>query len=399
MSSEPSGPIDLARPEIWQDLHTPFGRARESAPVLRHPQTGGVIVLRYAEVEAVLRDPRFASVGPELIEEQGIREGPLHRWWQRILFGTNPPIHTRLRALVGRAFTPRSVERMRPRVRQIAHELIDRVEARNEMEVVADFAHHLPVRIIAEMLAVPEGDYERFAGWTSDLGLAFSAHITPEVRELTERAVSSLYAYVAELIEARREEPGPDLVSALIAAEEEGDRLSHEELLAMVVNLLFAGHDTTKSLISIGVKTLLEHPDELKRLRVDPGLAVTGVDELLRFESPVLALARRALEPIELAGEKLDAGEFVTVSLIAANRDPRHFEDPERFDIGRTENRHFGFGFGLHYCLGAPLARAEAEEALPVLLERCPKLALSGGPPRWVPYAAIRRLEALPVSF
>jgi cytochrome P450 len=391
--------VDLSRAEVWQDLHALVGPARERFPLARSALGDGWTVLRYADVESVLRDPRFDSVGTEMIESQGIVDGPLHRWWQRILFGTNPPTHTRLRALLARAFTPRSVDDFRPRVREIAHELIDKVEDAGRMDVVEDFAHHLPVRVISEMFAVPTRDYEQFARWTSDLGLAFSAYITPEVREITEAAVRNLYDYVAGLIDERRAHPGDDLVSALIVAEEEGDRLSHEELLAMVVNLLFAGHDTTKSLLSIAVKTLLEHPAELKRLRANPRLGASAVDEVLRYESPVLGLLRVAREPAQVAGVEIEPGTQIFISLLAANRDPRQFAEPDRFDIQRSENRHFAFGFGLHYCIGAPLARAEAEEALPVLFSRCPKLALSGDAPRWVPYAAIRRLETLTVTY
>lgn len=397
--SEMPTPVDLIDPEVWQDLHTPLGGLRERTALSLDPQGAGWMVLRYAEVESVLRDPRIASLGVELLEAQGIDEGPLHRWWQRIPIGVNPPIHTRLRSLVGRAFTPRRAERARPLTRAVANELLDRVESKGEMEVVADFAHHLPIRIVSKMLAIPDGDYERFAHWTGDLGLAFSPFITPEVRAITEDAVSGLYLYVAELVERRRADPGPDLLSALIAAEQQGDRLSHEELLAMVVSLLFAGHDTTMSLLSLGVKTFLEHPKALERVRRRPALMRPAIDEILRFESPIFALAREVREPMRLGSVELAPGDRLILNLLAANRDPRQFADPDRFDPEREDNRHLSFGLGQHYCLGSALARAEVEEALNVLFARCPDLRIVGGPPRWVPYTVIRRLETLHVAF
>jgi cytochrome P450 len=397
--SEPWATLDLTGPEAWQDLHPLYAAARERHALARSAGGDGWVVLRYAEVESVLRDPRIDSQGVELLEAQGIRGGPFHHFLQRMLFTINGPTHARLRELVGRAFTPRTAARMRPRIREISHELIDGVEGRGEMDVVEDFAHHLPVRVISEMIGVPESDYPRFVRWTSDVGLGFSPLITPEIRKKVDEAVAGLYDYVSGLVEERRPRPGDDLVSALIQAEEQGDRLSHEELLAMVVNLLFGGHDTTKSLLGIGAFTLLSHPGQAERLRREPGLAAPAVEEILRFEPVVTGLIRKAREPLDLAGVRIEAGAQLLPSLLSANRDPRQFADPDRFDIGRAENRHFAFGFGLHFCLGASLARAEAGEALPILLERLPRLELATPRPRWTPFMGIRRFESLPVRF
>jgi cytochrome P450 len=396
---EPWATLDLSDAEAWQDLHPLYAAARERHPLARSAGGDGWVVLRYAEVESVLRDPRIDSQGVEMLEAQDIRTGPFHHFLQRMLFTINGPTHKRLRELVGRAFTPRTAARMRPRIREISHELIDAVEGRGEMDVVEDFAHHLPVRVISEMIGVPESDYPRFARWTSDVGLGFSPLITPEIRKKVDEAVAGLYDYVSRLVEERRPRPGDDLVSALIQAEEQGDRLSHDELLAMVVNLLFGGHDTTKSLLGIGAFTLLSHPRQSERLRREPGLAAPAVEEVLRFEPVVPSLIRKAREPLELAGVRIEAGTQLLPSLLSANRDPRQFAEADRFDIGRSENRHFGFGFGLHFCLGASLARAEAGEALPILLERLPRLELATPRPRWLPYMGIRRFESLPVRF
>ncbi|MBW2234998.1 MAG: cytochrome P450 [Deltaproteobacteria bacterium] len=390
--------LDLTSPGAWQNLHPVLAQARERHPLARDSSGEGWSVLRYAELDGLLRDPRVESQGPEMLARQGLDGGPFHEFVGRMLFTQNGPDHARLRALVGRAFTPSTAARMRPRVREIAHELIDRVQGLGAMDVVRDFAHHLPVRVISEMIGVPEGDYTRFAQWTSDLGLGFSLVLTPDRRRTVDAAVEQLHAYVSDLVEERRRRPGSDLVSALIQAEEAGDRLSHEELIAMVMNLLFGGHDTTKSLLQIATYTLLSHPQELERVRRDSALLPSAVEEVLRYEPVVTGVIRVVCEPFEMAGVKLDLGEPLVLSLISANRDPRRFPQPDRFDVGRRDNRHFGFGFGLHFCVGAALARVEGQEALGVLVERLPGLCLAERP-RWVPFTAIRRLESLRVTF
>jgi len=390
--------LDFADPELWQDLHTPLGRAREQHPLARSALREGWTVLRYAELEALLRDERVGSRGAEMFDEAGLTTGPFRRFVGQMLFTQNGTTHARLRGLVGRAFTPRTASRMRPRIREITHELVDGVEGRGHMEFVEDVAHHLPVRIISEMIGVPAGDYPRFARWTSDLGLGFTSLFDPELVRRVDGAVAGLNAYVSELVEERRRLPGDDLVSELIAAEEAGDRLDHDELVAMIVNLLFGGHDTTKSLLQIAIYTLMSHPDQLARLRAEPGLVPSAVEEVLRYEPVVTGVVRVVREPLEIAGVRMAPGETLFCSIPAANRDPRRFPDPDRFDPARADDRHFGFGFGLHFCLGAALARAEVQEALPVLWERLPRLALAEQP-RWRPYTAIRRLESLRLSF
>ncbi len=390
--------LDLTSPEAWQDLHSVLAQARERHALARDGNGEGWSVLRYAELDALLRDPRLASQRPEMFARQGLDGGPFHDFVGRMLFTQNGFDHARLRALVGRAFTPSTAARMRPRVREIAHELIDRVQGLGSMDLVRDFAHHLPVRVISEMIGVPEGDYTRFAQWTSDLGLGFSLVLTPDRRRTVDAAVEQLRSYVSELVDQRRHAPGRDLVSALIQAEEAGDRLSHQELIAMVMNLLFGGHDTSKSLLQIAAYTLLRHRQELERVRRDAALLPSAVEEVLRYEPVLTGVVRVVHEPFELAGVKLALGESLFLSLISANRDPRRFPQADRFDVGRRDNRHFGFGFGLHSCVGAALARVEGQEALGVLIERLPGLRLAERP-RWVPFTAIRRLESLRVTF
>nr|MCQ3812276.1 cytochrome P450 [Acidimicrobiia bacterium] len=265
------------------------------------------------------------------------------------------------------------------------------------VDVVAEFAHELPIRVMGAMLGVPDGDHHRFATWTADLGLVFSSVHTPELLARLEGAIHGLNGYVAELIADRRAQPGDDLLTGLIAAEADGDVLSETELVAMVENLLFAGHDTTRSMLMIGVALLLSHPDQRAELTGDASLAGQAVDEILRYEAPVLGSGRDAAEPLDLFGVPVDAGETVTTMSLAANRDPAAFDDPDRFDITRPGGKLMSFGQGIHYCLGAALARLEGQVAFPMLLDRYPRIDLAEEP-EWVPYASIRRFEKLMVA-
>jgi cytochrome P450 len=390
--------IDYADPAYWQDPHPVLRAAREQHPLARS-SIGYWLVLRYADVERLLRSPALCVPGSEILRAQGITRGPLAEWWPLILFNTNPPTHTRLRGLLSRAFTPRRVEALRPRIRAIAHALLDRVCTTGRADLVADFAHELPIIAICEMLAIPEGDHARFIDWSTDLSLAFSLDMPPERRERVERALLALYAYADELLAARRARPGDDLLSALIAAEEAGDRLSERELKALTVNLLLAGHDTTRSLLSIGAWVLLSHPEALARLRTHRERIPAAIEEILRLEPVAEGVARQSLEPLEVGGVRIEPGERLFLSLLSANRDARQFSDPDRFEPARGDNRHLSFGRGLHFCLGAALARAEAQEAFDVLLERLVALEPGIRTARWQPFTANRRIESLPVRF
>ena len=399
---EPAAPtplplVDLRDPAFWADIHTPLRAARDVHPVAMMP-SGERMVLGYDAVMFVLRDPRFRST--DLLARSGVRSGRLHEWWSTVMFSTDPPVHTRLRRLVSRAFTPRAVDDMRPLIRAIADDLIDTVIERGEMDVLHDFAHHLPVMVIGAMLGVPADDYPTFASWTTTLGRAFSPVIDDALRIELENAIGGLDEYVAQLIDARRRQPGPDLLSQLIAAEEDGDRLSVRELIAMVENLLFAGHDTTRGLLSIAIPLLLRYPAQLGLVRNDPSRLPAAVEEILRFEPPVMGGAREADRAVELApGVTIEEGERVSISVAAANRDPSAFRDPDRFDIERTDTTKLAsFGQGIHYCLGAALARAEAEVAIGRLLERCGEIELMRDV-EWVPFAPIRHYRSVPIRF
>jgi cytochrome P450 len=394
--SDLPGLVDPAGVAYWDDIHGTLDPLREQWPVVR--STAGVVeVLRYGDGEPLLRDARMRQALSGMLANQGISSGPLFEWWQLIMNNHDVPSHTRLRSLVGRAFTPKQVERVRPRVQAIANQLVDELLAQGHVDVQSTFCHQLPLVVLCEMLGLPPEDHAVVERWTTTVALAFSAVIPPETVRDIERAVVDFNDYTETLIERRRAAPGDDLLSALVMAEDAGDRLSHDELRALIINLLFAGHDTTKSLLSIALWLLMTHPDQLAQLRSDPSLLVGAVEEIGRFETPISGIPRVPSEDIVVAGVAIPAGSYLTVSVPSANRDPRRFREPERFDITRTDNRHLTFGFGIHHCVGAAVARAEVQEALRVLVPRV-EMQPTLDEPRWVPFAAARRFEALPVE-
>jgi cytochrome P450 len=407
-SPTPPGANPLLSPELLADPYPLYRMLRSASPVFRvpipgHAGPGSWILTRYAEVHEALRDARFSvdRRRATLIQENLDRlprlllgeEGGL-----RSMLITDPPDHTRLRGLVSSAFTPRRVQALRPRIEAIVEELLGRVAGRGGMDLIADFAAPLPAIVIAELLGVPAQDHARFKAWSTELvtlvGDAFAGP-APRFESVLERILDYLRGVIAE----RRREPRDDLISAMIAAQQERDALSDAELLATGNLLLLAGHETTTNLIGNGTLALLRHPDELERLRAQPELLRPGIEELLRYDSPVQATARVAKEDLELGGQGIAAGALVVCGIGAANRDPEVFPEPDRLDVGRPECRHLSFGLGAHFCLGAPLARLEGEIAFRALLERFPHLSRAEGEPRWRRNLFLRGLESLPVAF
>jgi pimeloyl-[acyl-carrier protein] synthase len=379
----------------------PFYRAlREEDPVHLSP-LGFWVCTRYDDAVMILRDPRFGREGmAKLMEARlGLTQDTSRA---RDMLFQDPPDHTRLRALVSRAFTPRVVEVMRPHIQEIVDGLLDRVDGARAMDVIEDLAYPLPVTVICEMLGVPAADQDIFKTWSTDIARSLDAAILPADSDAIPRgrdARLGLADYFRSLIATRRKNPKPDLLSALIAAEEEGNKLSEGELVSTCMLLLIAGHETTVNLIGNGLLALLQHPDQLRALRDDPGLIQTGVEELLRFDGPVQRTGRMTTAEVEI-GDKRIPRDSVVVSVIgAANRDPKQFADPDRLDVSRKDNRHIAFGFGIHFCLGAPLARLEGQIALGTLLRRMPKLALVSDVPEWRESSTLRGLKSLPVTF
>jgi cytochrome P450 len=317
------------------------------------------------------------------------------------MLSVDEPGHRRLRSLVSKAFTPRYIESLRPRIQEIADELLDEVQEQGQMDLVESYAFPLPINVISEMLGVPKADRPQIHIWSETIatGDRFVEAGASEERLANLRAFK---AYVMQLVAEKRKHPQNDLVSQLIAIEEEGNQLSEPELLSMITLLIFAGHETTSNLIGIGTLMLLDHPDQLAKLKADLSLVSSTVEELLRFNGPVIMpVPRFATEDIELAGQHIKKGDLLITALISANRDEKQFTDPDELDIARTLNRHIAFGQGIHVCLGAPLARLEGNIAFTTLFRRMPNLRLSV--PResitWRISANLRGLTALPVSF
>lgn len=380
--------------DVTADPYPAFAALREKGLVHRvHvPGTGDVwLVLGRDEVRAGLTDPRLRND----IRHSATWESDGGNAIGLNMLQVDAPQHTRLRALVAREFTAGRVDALRPRVQRIADSLLDALPAAGAADLVAGYALPLPLTVICELLGVPSGDQHLFHSWSAEL-------VAPSSPAAAAAAGGEMGAYFASLIAAKAGDPGADLMSALVANSAEQDGLSPEELLGMAFLLLVAGHETTVNLISGGVLNLLGHPDQLAALRADPSLIDGAVEEMLRHDGPVTVAAfRHAAEPVEIDGVRIPAGDSVMLSLAAASRDPRHFPDPERFDIRRPSRGHLAFGHGIHHCLGAPLARVEGRIALSTVLRRLPDLALDADPDALVrrPHAMLRGVAALPVRW
>lgn len=365
--------FDLTSKDVLANPYPTYQRLRERDPVHRMRLVNAWVLTRYEDVQAVLQDHhRFSN------QEAGAGDREYTK--DRSMLDLDPPDHTRLRSLVSKAFTPRSVAALGPRIEKIVEGLLDEVSGEDRFDLIDSFAFPLPIIVIAEMLGVPAEDLDRFKDWSNDIVLSLEPILTREQRERFRRSEQELYEYFEGIIALRRQDPQDDLVSALLAAEEEGDRLSHGELLATLLLLLVAGNETTRNLIGNGMLALLRNPGELQRLKGEPELIETAIDELLRYDSPVQLDGRTALEDVELGGKTIGTGQQVVSVVGAANRDPEAFSDPDRLDIGREEKSHISFGRGIHYCLGASLAKLEGRIAFEGLLERFSSMRLAAMP-------------------
>jgi cytochrome P450 len=394
-------------PQYIADPHTFFARLREAAPVQRATLPYGQVVwllTGYADVESASADPRLVKDPRNALSPDDLARMPAPaketRYLRSHMLRHDPPDHTRLRRLVAKAFTPRMVEQLRPRVQAIAEALLDAVAGRGEMDLIDDYAFPLPITVIAEMLGIPPADRGQFRDWSDVLVRTAPPHpIGPAAVEAAE----GLGRYLEARFEERRRAPAEDLITGLLQAEEAGDKLGKEELQGMVYLLLVAGHETTTNLIGSGVLALLQHPDQLARLRSDPALLPPAVEELLRFCAPVVtSTLRYAAEDVTLGGVVIPKGGMVLMVIAAANRDPTRFPNADALDITRADNKHLAFGHGIHYCLGAPLARLEGEIALGTLLRRMPDLRLGVAPEALTwrsPHLVLRGLVKLPVVF
>jgi cytochrome P450 len=395
------------RPEWIADPFPIFARLRDEEPQHWSDALGGWVLTRYRHVRPLLNDPRFSAdrITPfrdHLAPDARARVSELLKMLGLWAVFNDPPDHTRRRALLNKAFTSRRVAALRPMIAAIVDHLIDRVAPKGEMDLIADFAYPLPASVIAGMIGVPIDDLDRFKRWSDDIA-AFvgSALMSPDKRDRAERGMREIAAYFRGMIAEHRRKPSDDILSALIAAQEGEARLSEDEIVASSVLLLFAGHETTTNLIGNGMLALLRHRDAQEALAAEPDLAQSAVEEMLRYDGPTQAMTRIAREMVELEPglPRIGAGERVFALLNAANRDGEVFPDPDRFDIRRGDTRHISFGYGIHFCLGAPLARLEGEIAVRALVQRLPGLALAVAEPEWSDNFVLRGVRALPVRF
>ncbi len=414
MTEETNGGLELLQsafmnPEMAANPFPMYQMMRGMGPVMQIPVSfggnSGWVVSRFDEAVQVLKDNQHFTVDATLIDStrgvfgrmiEGANRGVTFIG-NRSMVSVDEPDHTRLRGLVSKGFTPRFIESLRPHIQEIADELLNRVQDQHHMDLVTDFAYPLPINVISDMLGVPKDHREQISQWSKSLtGSNFGESAEGQTNTF------DFNDYVKQLVAEKRKHPADDLISKLVGEESSGDHLSETELLSMVSILIFAGHETTSNLIGIGTLMLLDHPDQLEKLKADPSLIPSAIEELLRFNGPVTMPAPRfVLQDTELGGQQLHRGDMMIVMVASANRDERQFSDPDELNIARDLNRHIAFGQGIHYCLGAPLARLEGEIAFTTLLKRMPDLHFAV--PReevvWRNNMALRGLISLPVAF
>lgn len=399
----------LATPAFYADPYPFYDRLRDLDPVHWSESNGGWMLTRYDDVLATIRDParftsrgRFAAVFARMDPELRQRAASMEQHFSVGLIASDPPDHTRMRGLINRAMTPRVIEAMRPRIEALVTELLDAAADRGEMDLIADLAYPLPAIVIAELLGAPAESRDRFKAWSHEiLGFQGTGRPDPEAVARAQESLLAMRAFLSALAAERRHTPRDDLIGLLVAAEQDGERLTEAELLTTCVTLLTAGHETTTNLIGNGLWLLLTHPEQRGLLQERPELMPVAIEEMLRKESPLQRNPRQVAVDLELRGRRLRAGDYVMQVLGGANHDPAQFAAPHRFDITRAPNRHLAFGQGIHFCLGAPLARLEAPIAIGETLRRFPRLALAepDAPPRWFRHGLLRGLEELRVKF
>lgn len=400
---------DLYSREAFANPHPVLARLRTEAPIfhLSRNEMGSIpwLLTRYDDSVSLLKDDRFTK---DRLRKPGNENASRNDMMMnaaatinRHMLTVDPPDQTRLRGLVHRAFTPRMIRELEGRIHEIADDLLNRTQNQGQMDLMRDFAIPLPVTVMAELLGVPMQDQGKFREWTQAIVIDGMKKTNAE---RTGAAVLEFIMYFHDLFDKRRAEPREDLITGLVQVEEAGDKLDAQELISMVFLLLVAGHETTVNLIGNGTLALLEHSDQLKKLQANPNLIESAVEEMLRYNGPVgVSTMRWALEDMEICGQPIQAGEMVMASLLGANRDPEVFENPDTFDIARESksNKHIAFGSGIHYCLGAPLARLEGAIAIQSLVNRLPNLQLDIEPQdiEWNETILLHGMQKLPVKF
>ncbi|MHB8577115.1 MAG: cytochrome P450 [Dehalococcoidia bacterium] len=383
----------LTSPAAQDNPYPYYAMARQFMPVLFMDQQKVWSVFSYEDCRNILRDPKRYSSDFQRIMPVEQRQRPS-------MLNADPPLHTRLRELVNRAFTPRMVAQLEPRIRAITDDLLTAALPAGRIDLVPDFAVPLPVIVIAEILGIPPADRDLFKRWSNEIAASLGVDISMDSPGVSQGTIDELSQYFTRIIDQRRAEPREDLISALLRTRLDGEKLSVDDLLNFCILLLVAGNETTTNLIGNAVRTLLEHPADFERLRAEPSLWPSAVEEVLRYRPPVQATIRLTTEDVELHGTAVAANQPVVVWLASANRDPAEFAEPDRFDIARSPNRHLSFGQGIHFCLGAPLARLETAIALQEVGRRLPNLRLDGAP-AWeqVPGFIMHGVRHLPLLF
>ena len=392
--------FDPRDPGFLADPYPVFDALRAQAPVHRHDGMGMAVAVSHAACSEVLRDRSAGRIWRD--KEPASDFVAFNMLHQNSLLENEPPRHTRLRRLISTAFARGHTERLRPSVRMMARSLVsslgDDITEHGSADLLTHLAGPLPVEVIAELLGVPVADRPRLRPWSNAIVKMYEYAVSPAQRQAAERASAEFVEYLRGLVALRRRTPTDDLVSSLVAvSESDGSRLSEDELVTTCTLLLNAGHEASVNVVGNGVLALLRHPAELARLRSDPGLVPTAVEEMIRYDAPLQLFERTAVRDAEIGGVTVPSGQKIAALLGSANRDPAAFADPDRFDVGRSDNPHIGFGAGIHYCLGAPLARVELQVSLATLLRRFPRLALAGDPVRRPEFVS-RGLRTLPVT-
>jgi len=393
----------LGQPEFLADPFPLYKRIRIEDPVYWDAPLRRWVLTRYDDVVAALQDPRFsANYWPHPESFQGRGKEPL-----TALFGMltkqfafrDPPDHTRLRGVVNKTFTSRAIQSLRPRIQEILDRLLDSIVATGQMDVIADLAYPLPATVTCEMLGVPVEDQLPFKQWSDDITHSMHFKRLPRQMVKAQQSIHDFQEYVRQACERSRKDPRNDLLNVLVSAADEGGLLSPDELVVTTIFMIIAGHEASTNLIGNGLLALLRNPAQWQELQRDPGSAPSAVEELLRYDSPTQFLGRIVLEDLELGGKQLKRGQGVIILLGAANRDPARFPDPDRLDLKRENNRHLAFSSGIHFCLGAPLARLEGEITFNTLARRLPDLRLAAETLEWRDYLSQRGLKSLPVVF
>jgi len=392
----------VERRPIAQDPYPRYEQLRSEDPVHWNEGAQVWILTRYQDVIDALRDPRLSSTGiSALFQETRSAEGvsELEQTFLDMMLFSDPPDHTRLRALANKAFTPRVLGRMRSQIQDAADGLLDDIQNRGSMEVISELAYPLPAMVITEILGVAGGDRETFKKMSNDIATFAGFREAEENVSPVIQSMAKLKEFLRETATQRRTDPKDDLFSALVTAEDQGDTFSEDELYSMCAMLIFAGHETTTNLIGNGILALLQTPSELERLRHDPTLIESAVEEIIRYTGPVQAVSRIALENLQIGAKQIAKGERLSLNIGSANRDPAQFNNPGQFDIQRNEGRHLGFGFSIHFCLGATLARMEAQAVIGSVVRRMPELRLEEPGLEWRSHPVLRGLTTLPVIF